>query len=184
MASGAGLNRIGAGGGVFLLDAITSATAVVSSPLTAYGTLNVNDSGGQATEGIGYSKWVFHLVATDATALSSLSVTMLGTISPFAYSTFTGVMGGKTPTPQVPQVGPAYAPGYSNATGFVPGVAPWEWFIIPGPSEQSGTGNIANPLTAYTPLLYTSMPLVAVRAVVTSALTGNGTARVYGFAVP
>jgi len=185
MASGAGLNKIGSNGGVILLDNITSSVTTVVAPLAAYGTMGANESGGKMTEGIAFSKWVFHLVPLTSTALSGISVTVYGTISPFAYLTFQGVVvNGQTPFPIVPQQGPNFAPGYTNATGFVPGIPPWEWFPVPGPSEQGGTGNISNPLTASSPLLFSTLPLVAVRVVVTSALTGAGAARVYGFAVP
>jgi hypothetical protein len=188
MASGAGINRQGTQGGVILLDNITTTVTAVTTPLTGYGTMLSNDSGGQMLEAIGFSKWMFHLVALTSTALTGIGVTLYGTISPNAYNTFTNVnLYGQTPTPNSPFIGAGTGPvavsGINNNAAFSPGVQPWEWFAIPGPSEQAGTGTIANPLTSTQPLLFSTIPLVAVRAVVTSAATA-GVGRVLAFAIP
>lgn len=191
MASSAGVNRVPTYGGGVLLDGISSATtALANQGLASYGTIGVNDSGGQMLEAIGYSKWGFQLVADSSTALSGFQVLLLGTLSPYAYLTWTNANQGQTPYPTANTgtgVGKNWLPtwqyGVTNNASFNPGVQPWEWVPIPGPSEQSGTGNIANPLTETTPLLFTTSPWVAVRAVVVATPT-TGVARVYGFAIP
>lgn len=167
-----------------MLDNITATVPTVATPTLAYGTMLLNDSGGQMFEGIAFSKWMFQLAQLGTTTLTGVSVTIYGTISPFAYSTWVNGNLGQTPYPtQIAQAGPIAVPGVTNVAPYNPGVQPWEWFPIPGPSEQAGTGTIANPMTTTSPLLTTNIPLIAVRAVVTGAVTA-GVARVYAFAIP
>lgn len=162
MASGAGINRWGNSGGVTLLAGLGTATTSVATPLSGYGTINAlggNDSGGFGCAAMGFTKWVFQLLGNTA----NISVTIYGTEDPAAYSAFTtnsGQDGWSSPCPAS------------------------SWFALPGPSEQSGTGAIANPLTSTTPLLVVSLPLVAVRAVVTAASAPTGRGSVVGFAAP
>jgi hypothetical protein len=171
-ASGAGLNRVGEEGGITLLSLQTTATAL-ASPTTGYGTIGVNDSGIQMLEAIGLTKWVFLLGG--ATNLSGWSVTIYGTIDSVAYQAW--------------QPANYSAAGlYGQSTGGPRGstvVSAGSWFVLPGPSEQGTTGSIGNPLTSTTPILTSSLPLVAVRAVLTT-LTGTpaSACTVQGFAVP
>jgi len=182
MASGAGLNRWGNQGGVTLLAGLSSTTTAVATPLTGYGTVATqngkalpggNDSGLWGCAAMGFTKWVFQLLGT----LTGVSVTIYGTIDPNAYLVYTANAANDGPT-----TGTLYIPG--TALGQAVSVPASSWFALPGPSEASGTGGIANPLTATTTLLVSSLPLVAVRAVVTTAAAVTGTGSVVGFAVP
>lgn len=167
--SGAGLNRIGQLGGVFLLRNVNAnVSAVAATPPTppAYGTFGINDSGIVMWEGIGFSKWVFQILQVGATAASGYSFTLYGTISRGVY---TAKQAGRTGA-------------FTASTN--PDVQPVNWFQIPAPSEQVGTGIVANPLTAVGQVLYCSLPLVAVRAVLTASATPLGTVDLLGFAVP
>jgi hypothetical protein len=159
MASGAGLNRLGQNGGEVLLSLAPGATAV-ATPLTAYGTVGVpgtsNDSGAVMWEGIGFTKWVFQFIG----GITGYTVTLYGTIDPAARPNGQPIAKGSTAIPAT------------------------SWFVLPGPSEQGGTGTINNPITGTNPLFTASLPLVAVRAVVTAIATPTGQGAVIGFAVP
>lgn len=181
--SGAGLNRVGNVGGVVLLTLNPTSTAV-ATPLTGYGTAG-NDSwvgtapltgaallGSNAmVEATGFTKWQFQLVPPPGgTTVGTYQVTLYGTTSSLAYSQWE-----LSHNPQ------AYA--YPNSAP--PAMPAAGWFILPGPSDQGGTGTDANPLTAAAPTLTVSRPLVAVRAVLTGGATPfAGNAQVIGFAVP
>ena len=162
MASGAGLNRVAQQGGKPLLLIDITATAV-STPLTGYGTIGSNDSGLVMLEAIGFTKWAFCLVGNT----TGQSVTIYGTLDPIASQAW-----------NTPHNGPKGGPDGSTV------VPAGSWFKLPGPSEQTGTGGISNPLVAATPLLNVSMPLVAVRAVLTVTSSPAGDCQVLGFAVP
>lgn len=175
MASGAGLNRVGGAGGVVLLTLTPTATAVT---LPAYGNLG-NDSWGTLSgagssasnamaEAQGFTKWQFALVpAPGQTTFSGYSVTLLGTVDSRAYGQWEA------------SINPYK---YYNTTA--PTLPAGSWFLLPAPSDQSGTGSDANPLTSTNPLLNVSRPLVAVRAVLTGVTAPAGSCQVIGFAVP
>ncbi len=141
-----------------LLANIGPATTAVVSPATAYGTLGVNDSGWFATP-IGMSKYTFQLVGGG----TGYSVSVYGTIDPTAYLSYTQHYG---------------------SDGFEGSVPATSSGLLPAPSEQSGTGNMANPLTSTALFLYCNMPLVAVRAVLTASATPTGSVSLIGFAIP
>jgi len=182
MASGAGSNYVLR----YLLQGVNAAgiTAVTATPPAApaaYGTIGVNDSGGVAAEGRNYSKQTFTLIPVGSTALTNVQVAIYGTNSPDADQTFwnalqgpgshynggTRVYGGSTAVPIQPQ-------GFTDAAGYYPGFPSAAWVLLPSPSEQSGTGPVANPLTPQAPLLVCSTPWQSVRAVVVSATNGTG----------
>ena len=182
MASSAGLNSWGNNGGVTLLAGLSSATTSVASPLTAYGTISNaqgkalpggNDSGLWGVAAKGFTKWVFQLLG----GITGVSVTIYGTFDPNAYLVYTANAANDGPT-----TGTFYQQG--TTVGSTVSVPASSWFALPGPSEASGTGGIANPLTSTTTLLVSSLPLVAVRAVVTTVATPTGNGSVIGFAVP
>jgi len=169
MASGAGLNRVGQRGGEILLyhvNANVSAITVTVPTAPSYGTLGANDSGIIMPEGIGFTKWTFQILQVGSTAASGYSFTLYGTVSQGAYTAF---QNGRT--------------GVFTATTS-PDVQPVNWFQLPAPSEQGGTAVVVNPLTAVGQVLTVSMPLVAVRAVLTASATPLGTVDLVGFAVP
>lgn len=150
--SGAGLNRVNA----TILTVNANASAVVS-PLTAYGTLGVNDSGQVLTEAMNFTKWTFSLIGGGTPA--TYGITLYGTNDPAAYTAWKMALN------------PSYAMLYNGGkTVTLPATS---WFKLPGPAEQSGTGAISNPITPTSPLLTVSLPLIAVRAVLTTAGTGG-----------
>lgn len=98
----------------------------------------------------------------------------------FTKWTFQLIGGGN---PQVTLFGTVDPAVYETGRGST--VCPaTSWFQLPAPSEQSGTGGVSNPLGVNGVILLTcSLPLVAVRAVLTTAAS-SGVASVIGFAVP
>jgi hypothetical protein len=148
----------------------------------------------------GFSKWRFQMVPLTSTVPTGFAVSIYGTISYTAYTTWENTMG---PNPSAPaawlaaqqQAGQAWStqnfknwqpvslPGISNAAGFVPGIQPWEWVLIEAPSENTGTGMVTNPMTPSAPLLVTTAHWMAVRAVLTTAGTA-GAVRIVAQAIP
>jgi hypothetical protein len=152
VASSAGLNRVGARGGEVLLSL---------QPGSPAGDL---DSGIQAPEGIGFSKWAFQMIGAGATA-AGYTVTLYGTLDPAAYDDAFGRPYGGTGS-RLLQV-TAQGRGYT-------GLPATSWFPLPAPSEQSGTGVITNPMiSGSASIMFCTMPLVAVRAKAVVA-TGGG----------
>jgi hypothetical protein len=181
----------GVEGGNFATNGISSAPAVVGDPMAGYGTIGQNDSGWWAVEAKSFTRWMFKLEQFGATTLTGIAVTIYAAISPNVLQTYRNALlgprtqSGPWPPPMSgqnegqslyggPGAGVVVKPyGMSNATGFVPGIQPWDGFILDAPSQQSGTGQVANPMTPQAPILVSSWPLIAVRAVVTSDLTAG-----------
>ena len=170
MASGAGLNRVGVAGGRPLLTAPSTVSAV-AAPLAGYGTIGVNDSGpvlvGSAA---GFTKWTFQLIGAGAIA-AGYSVTIYGTIDPVLWTALT-------------QLGPSL--GLNDApdglSAYIPASS---WSPLMGPSEQSGTGPMTNPmLSGQSTMLVVSGGLMAVRAVITAVSSPSNPVTVLGFVVP
>jgi hypothetical protein len=152
--SGAGLNRVQA-----VILSCNVNTAVVAAPLTAYGTLNVNDSGLVLCEAQGFTKWTFQLLGGG----TGYSITLYGTSDPVALGQWRSSFN---------PLAPKYALPASS------------WFILPGPAEQTGTGTIANPITATAPSFQFSGSLLGVRAALTTSATPSGVVSVSVVAVP
>jgi hypothetical protein len=73
----------------------------------------------------------------------------------------------------------------ANTAGFIgyPNTPPnANWFLLPAPSEQGGTGPVANPLTLATQSMLYEGNLFAVRIRATNAGGATGTCLVFGFA--
>lgn len=158
--SGAGLNRVT---GVVL--AVNAATAIVAAPLTAYGTIGVNDSGQVLTEAMGFTKWTFTLLGGG----TGMSVTIYGTNDPVAYAAWKA------------SFNPAL---YAQRTGGAPVLPTSSWFALYAPADATGTGAPANPMTATNPSMQFSGGLIAVRAVLTASATPVGSLSVAVEAVP
>jgi hypothetical protein len=111
-----------------------------------------------AWEAIGFTKFTFQAIG----GVTGYTITFYGTIDPAARPNGIPLAKGSTAVPAS------------------------SWFVLPGPSEQSGTGGINNPINTTTGnnLLTCSLPLVAVRAVITAVSTPTGSGAVIGFAVP
>lgn len=174
MASGAQLNRWGNAGGVLLLPLLTSASAAVASPLTAYGTTTgptPNDSGAYVSP-IGMSKWTFQIIGAGANA-AGYSVTIYGTTDRVAYTAWSAAMN---------VGGTAFGGGIDGITAGIPASS---WQVLPGPSDQSGTGSVTNPMISGSATWFTAnIPLVAVRAVLTTIGSPSNSISVSAFAVP
>jgi hypothetical protein len=190
--SAAGVNQVRA----ILLDNVTTSTPIVASPLTAYGTIGQNDSGGQMVEAQGYSKWAIQLVPLNSTALVGFAFSIYISLSPNAYLTWEAVCQGATPysvsppsrLPNPPRQNiilpqPQYNLGFSNAAGFYPGTQPWEWVLAEAPSTQGGAGPTANPMTPTAPLLYINYPFEAIRVCLTT-IGSAGACRLVAKAIP
>lgn len=162
---------------------LSSTTTAVGAPLTAYGTISNangqalpggNDSGAWGTSAIGFTKWAFQLLGN----ITAVSITLYGTLDPNAYLVYTANAANDGSV-----TGSQYVAGTMIKAAVAIPVS--NWFVLPAPAEQGGTGGVANPLVAgTTSLLICSLPLVAVRAVVTAAVTPTGTGSVVAFAVP
>lgn len=189
MASGAQLNRWGTRGGVTMLT-LNATSAAFATPLTSYGTTTgsaPNDSGWWVTP-IGCTKFAFQLIQLPGSAaVTGYTVSFYGTLDPAAYSMYTasgqdGLTSYTGTNTQDIQVG--NIPYVAGGFGYVYTVLAQSSFLLPAPSEQSGTGTIVNPITTLNSALNVSMPLVAVRAVLTATTTPAGNCAVIGFAVP
>ena len=187
MGSQAGLNLVGSLGGVPML-AVTPSSVAVTLPAYGANANNVyvpgtsgylpglpnpvlgNDSGVFLTEAKGFTKWVFQLLGPGATA-AGYTITILGTIDPqVQYSIDVSQQNPQTP---------------SNLYGSRTSIPATNWFVIPGPSEQTGTGTMANPLVSGTTQIFqANLPLTAVRAVLTTIGTPTASAYVVAMAVP
>lgn len=171
MPSGAGLNRAGLLGGIPILTVATTATPIaVAAALASYGTIGVNDSGGVLHSAAGFTKWDFQLIGVGSNA-AGYSVTLLGTTDPallnFVYT--------KGPTS-----------GVSMDLCAVTAAPASSWFVLPAPSEQSGTGAVTNPLVSGSGggVLQVNMLLYAVRAIVTANAATISPITVIASAVP
>lgn len=151
-ASGAGLNRAS----TIALSIQDPTITVVGSPRTAYGTTGVNDTGPipVLAEARDFTKWTFSLLGSG----SGYSFTIYGTLDPLAYAAWKNEMN----------------PNLYINSAVKPSPPASSWFILPAPSEQSGTGSVANPLTDTAPLLQYSGTLVGVRVVLTGSATPAG----------
>lgn len=154
--SGAGLNRV-----YSTILSCNTGTAVASSPLSSYGTIGVNDSGMVLNEALGFTKWTFTLLGGG----TGYSVSVYGTNDPTAHIVWSQKMN----------------PGQYTTPASLPASS---WFLLPGPSEQTGTGTIANPMTGTAPVFQFSGSLLAVRAVLTASATPAGSITVAVLAVP
>lgn len=159
MASGAGLNRSSLYGGLPLLQ-LTPAS--IASPTTGFA-----DSGIQLFSAIGWSKGCFQLVGPGA-ATAGYTVQLYVTLDP-AIAKYTMNPPGGNPDP-------------TGNTTLLPATS---WDPLPGPSDQGGTGSVANPLVSGgVKLLNISIPFVAVRAVLTTIGSPSAPVTVLGFAIP
>lgn len=184
--SGAGSNYFEG----YLLQNITGATAVGvtgPTPPASYGTIGFNDSGWCFSEGAKFSKVTFTLEPVGGSTVTGVAISIYGSNSPIIRATWwNALQGPRTAASTVPSIaagnslygGPGAVQnlplqGMTNAAGYVPGIPPTHGVLIPGPTEQSGTGGIANPITVAIPILSTFVPFSAWRAVVTTAQTGG-----------
>jgi hypothetical protein len=164
MASSAGLNRVGLKGGETLLK------------LTANSAGTALDSGLQMAEAAGMKTWQFQFDGLGSTTVG-YTVTLYGTFSRSAYDIY-HQLGNYTPT----LVNPATTGRGSTLLPLT------SFFVLPGPSEQSGTGLSLNPMVsggaAFTSsVLVVSMALTFVRAI--AVVTGTPSdVEVIGFAIP
>lgn len=189
MASGAGGNRAGSLGGIPVLRLRTTATALTGAtdPTLAYGAIGANDSGLILLEVQGFTKFVFQICPEGPN------------VSGTAAGISTGVLpGGYTITVYQtidPSIFAGWDPGPGNFTSFAgpsggpmgsTWVPPGSWAKAIGPSDQSGTGNMTNPMVSTgSPILLVSAGAGAFRVALTNILgTPTAGATVYALGVP
>jgi hypothetical protein len=171
MPSGAGLNRGGVVGGVTLLTVPTTATPLTPTGAIspAYGTIGVNDSGGMMFYCAGFTKWTFQLIGPGVNS-AGVSVAIYGTLDPAGLNYI-------------------YANGAHSGVSMdlcAQTVVPYtSWQLVPAPSEQGGTGTVANPMvTGGSTMLVSGTGWYAVRAVCTALSSPSGPVTVLASAVP
>ena len=180
MPSGAGLNR----GAIVLLRNVQPSCTALANPLAGYGLIGVNDSGGYAIELQGFTKFKIQIVPVGATAVTGYTVTCYDTVDPAAWDTFINAGQGKIPASANPF--PPQLQGFTNATGYSPGVPPSSWVQTEGPSQQAGTGStMANPIVFPTSSYFVSSSTTsALRVCVTALASPTGTFNVVCLGVP
>ena len=159
-ASAAGLVRVNA-----ILLTVVPSTASFAGPTLAYGAIGVNDSGLSLVEARDYKNWTFTYIGGG----TGYSVSIYGTTDPVAYAQWRA-----SHDPQA----------YFNRVGGAPVLPPTSWVLLPGPSEQTGTGVVGNPLTSSAPFFQFSGAIVGVRAVLTASAAAAGTATIAVEAIP
>jgi hypothetical protein len=103
-------------------------------------------------EGMAFTKFTFEMEPADY-----YTVSCYGTVDKRAYDLWRYNF---NPNPYQPQW-----------NGVAPTLPASSWFLLPGPSDQAGTGGVSNPLAQATPLLITGLPVLAVRVVLTAVGT-------------
>ncbi len=149
--SGSGLNRVNA-----TILSVNASAAAVSSPLSAYGTIGVNDSGMALNEARDFKKWNFSLSGGG----TGYEISVYGTNDPIAYAAWRQ----------------AFNPGYYP--GGVVVLPATSWFLLPGPDQEAGTGPMANPMTQTAPMMEFSGSILACRAVLTATSGAAGVVNV------
>jgi hypothetical protein len=145
MASNAGMNRVSE----LLISATMNSTAVTGAPAT-YGISGINDTGIALCEARDFKSWTFMLTGGG----TGYSFSIYGTVDPLAYAVWRSQW-----NPQA----------YFGRVGGPPTLPGTSWVLLPGPSDQAGTGTSANPLTEASPIFQYNGALVACRVVLTTA---------------
>jgi hypothetical protein len=163
---------------------IRPAATVVASPLAAYGSIGVNDSGLILFEGRGFSKVSFQIAPEPPTVPVTLPN---NTALPDEYGIsvyYTVDTTAKLAQPQNPQSGMGLGGPQIGATGWT-GIPVGSWVLLPAADDQSGTGVDANPMTSTNPGISSSRCAGGYRVVLT-ANAGGATAGlvVYAMTVP
>lgn len=164
MASGAAQNRVTQD-----ILFVNPSAAVLASPLTGYGVIGGNDSGQVMNEATSFTKWTFQMTGGG----TGYAVMIYGTADRLAYRAWVNSLNPGQPTFSAPSQPLINTAGLASS-----------WFPLYGPSDQSGTGVPANPMTAANPSMQFSGELVAVRAVLTSSVTPSGSVTIIAAAVP
>jgi hypothetical protein len=153
-------------------DTVTANQATLSGG-GGYGTISYPTAPVNSPNDSGW--WVGHI------GMSKIKAMLIGSGSGYEVSLY----GTDDPT--------VYNPGYnkqleaqyllgSNDPNTYP--SPTSSVLIPGPSEQSGAGTIANPLTTAVPIMFTQMQWAGIRAVLTTTSNPTGSVAVVLFAIP
>jgi hypothetical protein len=136
----------------------------VAGPADAVATV---DSGAVMFEAVGLTTWTITLIQEGATALANVAATVYITNDKKVRQKYLQTLGSPTAAADL-------------VTAF-----PNSWVKAPGPSEQAGTGNIANPLTPTIPVLQFKGAVEAIRVVLSQAGgSAAGYCRVAAMAVP
>ncbi len=145
--------------------------------LTANSSGTALDSGIQMAEAIGMKTWQFQFTGAGG-IIAGYSVTLYGTFDRNAYDIY-HQLGDYTPNLVA-------ASTTGRGSLLLPATS---WFVLPGPSEQSGTGLSLNPMVSgaggfTSQVLVVSMALTAVRAVGVVTGTPASDVSIIGFAIP
>lgn len=187
-----------------LILTVTPASTAVATPLTTYGVVgstqsmwNGNDSGCQGMA-YAYSKdWVFHAIQIGPIAPTGYTISIYGSNDPrvfvnaniggrehFENSALSQANGSPyivTPTGR-DQV--LHLPvGTHVQNGDVLSVPANSWTLLPGPSDQAGTGVDVNPITGIGQMFHSKRPLLSVRAVLTATAGATGSMAICVMAV-
>jgi hypothetical protein len=175
---------------------VTPSSVVVASPLAAYGavgsTQNMwtgSDSGLQGMQWAYSRDWVFHAIQIGSVAPSGYSISIYGSNDPRAFVPVSVNNRGEVPgSPYFVQPsgrdGALRLPIAAHPlNGDVTAVPANSWVLLPGPSDQVGTGIDVNPIISVGQMFMARRPLISVRAVLTTSATPVGSLAIVACAV-
>jgi hypothetical protein len=181
-----------------LILTVTPASVAVAAPLTAYGVVgstqsmwNGSDSGVQGMAWAHSKDWVFHAVQVGPVAPSGYTVSIYGSNDPRCFvpssvggradllDTGNGIQGSQYGSPYiVTPTGRDQALrlpiGTHVQNGDVLSVPANSWVLLPGPSDQVGTGVDVNPIISVGQMFHAKRCLLSVRAVLTASAGAVG----------
>jgi hypothetical protein len=171
-----------------LILTVTPASVVVADPTVAYGVVgstqsmwNGSDSGAQGMAWAMSKDWVFHAVQVGPIAPSGYTISIYGSNDPrvfvpasvggrarFEHDALSQANGSPylvTPTGRDQSL---HLPvGTHVQNGDVLAVPSNSWVLLPGPSDQIGTGVDVNPIISVGQMFHAKRCLLSVRAVLT-----------------
>ena len=121
----------------------------------------------------------FQIIGPGATA-AGYTVSVYGTIDPAAYLAYSA-SGGQDFISTYTVKDNAVLPPYGSALA----IPASSWALLDAPSQQAGTGAVANPMvTGTSTVMVVSGAWVAYRVVLTTVSAPTSACAVYGFGIP
>src|ERR1700722_10463284 len=175
---------------------VTPSSVAVANPLAGYGvvgsTQNMwtgNDSGLQGMQWAYSKDWVFHAIQIGSVAPSGYQISIYGSNDPRAFVPEPVNDRGRVPgSPYFVQPS-----GRDHAlrlpieihplNGDVTAGPANSWVLLPGPSDQAGTGVDVNPIISVGQMFLARRALISVRAVLTVSATPVGSLAIVACAV-
>jgi hypothetical protein len=179
-----------------LILTVTPSTVALAAPLAGYGVVgstqsmwNGNDSGAQGMAWAMSKDWVFHAVQVGPVAPSGYTISIYGSNDPRVF--IPSSVGGRQDyindaqsqangspyivTPTGRDAALRLPVGTHVQNGDVAAVPANSWVLLPGPSDQVGTGIDVNPIISVGQMFHAKRCLLSVRAVltVTSGAVGS-----------